>query len=70
MLVEGSSIRSVCRTLGVSKNTVSRLLVDAGTACAAYHDHRFEEWSPGTSSAMRSGASCTRRRRTRPKPEA
>ena len=38
MLVEGSSIRSVCRTLGVSKNTVTRLLVDAGTACASYHD--------------------------------
>ena len=38
MLCEGSSIRSICRTLGISKNTVTKLLVEAGTACAAYHD--------------------------------
>jgi|TARA_B100001964_G_scaffold237756_1_gene301884 IS1 family transposase len=38
MLCEGSSIRAVTRILGVSKNTVSKLLVDAGKACAAYHD--------------------------------
>src|SRR3954464_3350192 len=38
MLVEGSSLRSISRVAGVSINTVSKLLVDAGTACAAYHD--------------------------------
>ena len=38
MLVEGSSMRSISRTLGVSINTVTKLLVDAGEACAAYHD--------------------------------
>jgi len=38
MLVEGSSMRSISRTLGVSKNTVAKLLVDAGMACSAYHD--------------------------------
>ena len=38
MLCEGSSIRAVTRILGVSKNTVSKLLVDAGKACAAYHN--------------------------------
>ena len=38
MLVEGSSIRSISRITGVSINTVSKLLIDAGEACAAYHD--------------------------------
>ena len=38
MLVEGSSMRSISRVTGVSINTVSKLLVDAGKACAAYHD--------------------------------
>src|SRR3990167_9012587 len=40
MLVEGSSMRSVSRVVGVSINTVTKLLVDAGTACAAFHDAR------------------------------
>lgn len=38
MLVEGSSMRSISRVVGVSINTVSKLLVQAGQACAAYHD--------------------------------
>ena len=38
MLVEGMSMRSISRTVGVSINTVTKLLVDAGHACAAYHD--------------------------------
>lgn len=38
MLVEGSSMRSISRVIGVSINTVTKLLVDAGTTCAAYHD--------------------------------
>ena len=38
MLVEGMSMRSIGRTVGVSINTVTKLLVDAGEACAAYHD--------------------------------
>jgi IS1 family transposase len=40
MLVEGSSMRSVSRVCGVSINTVTKLLVDAGAACAEYHDQR------------------------------
>jgi len=40
MLVEGSSMRSVSRVCSVSINTVTKLLVDAGTACAAFHDER------------------------------
>jgi IS1 family transposase len=38
MLCEGSSMRSISRVTGVSINTVSKLLVDAGNACAAFHD--------------------------------
>lgn len=35
-LVEGNSIRSTVRMTGVAKNTVTKLLVDAGVACAEY----------------------------------
>lgn len=38
MLVEGSSMRSISRVVGVSINTVTKLLVDAGRACADFHD--------------------------------
>jgi IS1 family transposase len=38
LLVEGSSIRATSRIADVSKNTVNKLLIDAGKACAAYHD--------------------------------
>jgi IS1 family transposase len=38
MLVEGSSLRSISRVADVSINTVTKLLVDAGTVAAAYHD--------------------------------
>jgi len=38
MLVEGMSMRSVSRVVGVSINTVSKLLVEAGEACAMHHD--------------------------------
>src|SRR3546814_15855617 len=42
-LVEGSSMRSISRITGVSINTVTKLLVDAGQACAAYHDEAVRE---------------------------
>ena len=38
MLCEGSSMRSISRVADVSINTVSKLLVEAGEACAAFHD--------------------------------
>lgn len=38
MLVEGMSMRAISRTVGVSINTVTKLMVEAGEACAAYHD--------------------------------
>jgi IS1 family transposase len=38
LLCEGNSIRAVTRLTGASKNTVVKLLIAAGKACAAYHD--------------------------------
>src|SRR5436190_10356990 len=38
MMVEGVSIRAIVRMTGASKNTVAKLLVDAGTAFAEYQD--------------------------------
>ncbi|MCK0148554.1 IS1 family transposase [Marivita sp. S6314] len=38
LLVEGNSIRATSRIADVSKNTVNKLLINAGKACAKYHD--------------------------------
>lgn len=38
MLCEGSSIRAITRVMGVSKNTVTKLIEDVGNACTAFHD--------------------------------
>lgn len=38
MLVEGNSLRAISRIVDVSINTVTKLLVDIGTACQKYHD--------------------------------
>lgn len=37
-LVEGNSIRATVRMTGVAKNTIVKLLVEVGKACAAYQD--------------------------------
>lgn len=37
MLVEGNSLRATSRLADVSINTVTKLLVDLGSACAEYH---------------------------------
>ena len=42
MLCEGSSMRSIARVADVSINTVSKLLIDAGKACAAFHDEKVQ----------------------------
>jgi len=43
MLCEGASMRSISRVTGVSINTVTKLLVDAGHACAEYHDEAVRQ---------------------------
>ncbi len=37
-LVEGNSINAISRMLGFSTNTITKLLVQMGEACRAYHD--------------------------------
>lgn len=37
-LVEGNSIRSTSRMTGIARNTITKLLVDLGTACMTFHD--------------------------------
>jgi hypothetical protein len=37
-LCEGASMRSISRNTNVSINTVTKLLIDAGTTCALFHD--------------------------------
>jgi len=40
-LVEGNSIRATCRMMGVAKRTVTRLLVEVGTASFEFQDRVF-----------------------------
>jgi malate synthase len=42
-LVEGNSIRATVRMTGVAKNTVTKLLVDLGSACAKYQDRTLRD---------------------------
>jgi len=41
MMVEGNSIRAIVRMTGASKNTIIKLLEDAGEAFSAYQDQAF-----------------------------
>jgi IS1 family transposase len=38
LLCEGSSLRAISRITGVSLDTVTKLLIDAGRVCQAFHD--------------------------------
>src|SRR6185437_7314247 len=38
MMVEGMALRAISRLTGASKNTIAKLLVDAGHACSEYQD--------------------------------
>ena len=42
LLCEGNSMRSVARIADVSFNTVKKILIDAGRACAAFHDEKIQ----------------------------
>jgi len=45
-LVEGASIRSTARIVGVAKATVLKLLVEAGEFCSLYQDHVLRGLTP------------------------
>jgi IS1 family transposase len=40
-LVEGMSVRGTCRITGAARDTVNKLLLDIGRACAEYQDAAF-----------------------------
>jgi len=46
LLCEGNSLRATSRLADVSINTVTKLLIDAGKACSAYHDAHVRGVSP------------------------
>jgi IS1 family transposase len=43
LLCEGSSFRAITRITGVSLDTVTKLLIDAGRACTAFHDETVRD---------------------------
>jgi IS1 family transposase len=43
MMVEGMAIRAIARMTGASKNTIVKLLVDAGRACSEYQDRHIRD---------------------------
>jgi IS1 family transposase len=43
LMAEGNSLRSISRIVGCSINTVTKLLVDLGEACAGYHDRTLRD---------------------------
>jgi IS1 family transposase len=45
-LIEGNSVRATVRMTGVCKDTVLKLLVDLGTACASYHNSHVRNVHP------------------------
>jgi IS1 family transposase len=45
MMVEGLSIRAISRMTNASKNTIVKLLADAGTACLDYQDKALRDLS-------------------------
>lgn len=61
LLCEGQSIRTVTRLTGCSKNTVAKLLVSAGHACAAYQDKMLRKLPCRRVLMVKSGRSFTRR---------
>lgn len=43
LLCEGMAIRAITRVTGASKNTIAKLLADAGRACAEYQDKALRD---------------------------
>jgi len=64
LLCEGTSMRAITGLIGVSINTVSKLLIDVGNACAQYHDDAVRGYLQSKRSAMKSGHLRTQSRQT------
>ena len=65
LLCEGTSMRAASRLADVSFNTVSKLLVDAGLVCAAFHDETVRGVKSRRVQAMKFGRSSARRKSAR-----
>jgi IS1 family transposase len=65
-LVEGNSIRATVRMTGVAKNTVTKLLVDLGKACATYQDRTLRDLSCQTIQVDEIWAYCYAKQRNVP----
>ena len=60
-------MRAITRLTGVSINTVSKLLMDAGEACAGYHDEHVRGVESARAQCDEIWSSSMRRRRTSPR---
>ncbi len=56
-------MQSITRVADVSLNTVTKLLIDASKACAAYHDRHVRNVVATRIQCMRFGLSATPRRK-------
>ena len=63
-------MRSISRVTDVSLNTVNKLLIDAGNACAVFHAENVVGVKASAFNAMKSGASAIPSKATRRRPEA
>ena len=43
VLIEGNSLRATARICGITRNTVSKFLLQLGAACADYQDQAFRD---------------------------
>jgi hypothetical protein len=66
MLTEGNSLRATTRMAGCSINTVSKLLLDVGDACAAYQDRTLRDLSCKTIEADEIWSFCYSKQRNVP----
>jgi IS1 family transposase len=64
MLVEGMSMRAVSRIADVSINTVTKMLIDAGTAAEAFHDMTVQKVRVQNLQCDEIWAFCKAKRRT------
>ena len=54
-LVDGNSMLATSRITGASKNTIKKLLIDVGTACAEYQNKTLRNLPCDTSKLMKFG---------------
>lgn len=64
MMVEGVSIRAISRMTGASKNTVVKMLEDAGEAFSDYQDRTMRDLTCKRLQVDEIGPSCTPRPET------